>query len=268
MADVISARVVAAEPLSWNVRHAIAQVQGPPRPLFAFSYETAEDPNGSRSEGRPGMSPKKRIIVKVRNTGPGTAMAMTATLKNGPGQQGVLIDVGRFKSRRLGPGETVTCSFSYASDSGRGPEPYKFDLTIGDDGLRDWTTHRISFEGGGAGAAAGQVTPPTVSVSAPMVVTTPTVRLTGDAAAEGGLRDIFVTVQDLAWKRLPQKVFYLASPGGQSRVPFTADVPLRDGSNYIRVTARAADGVPTTTSLIVLRPPRQARTPALTGTGN
>jgi hypothetical protein len=103
----------------------------------------------------------------------------------------------------------------------------------------------------------GQVTPPTVTASAPVVVTGSTVALDGTAASDGGLRDVFVSVQDLSHDlgstHMPIKVFYLASPGRQARMSFQTNAPLQTGSNLIRVTARSAEGVPTTTSLIVLR---------------
>ena len=123
---------------------------------------------------------------RIRNLGAGPSPAMTASLMNAQGQQGVLIDAGLFRVRQMPSGATERLSFVY--EVVRHPDSqYHFDLTIGDTELGPSTTHRISFEQGGTGAAFGHVTPPTVNASAPLLETASTVHLTGTASCEGGL---------------------------------------------------------------------------------
>jgi hypothetical protein len=232
----------------------VTQTGGRTPPVFSVNYQTADAPGAPGVDGTvpPG---RKQLIVKIENIGGGEAKDVSASLQNAPGQEDVRVDVGLFRAEHLAPGKTAAFSFVYNDLFDGRPEPYRFDLSVGERNSEDLAAIRISFEGGGAGAAAGHVAPPLLAVSAPTQVHSSSVRVTGEASSGGGLRDVYVTVQSMTSPRLPKKVFYVASTGGDTRLPFTADVPVEEGSNDLRVTARAADGVATTHPLSVLMTP-------------
>jgi hypothetical protein len=247
-AELVSATASCDESTNCGSADFVARIEGRPHPVFSVSYETAD---GSVAPNA-GARPRRQLVVKIRNIGTGSGKDVYASLRNAPGQDDVLIDAGRFRRQHLDRGQTVTHAFLYEDALDNREEPYRFDLTVGEASAAGLTTHRISFQGGGAGAAAGHVTPPIVTASAPLVVPSFSVRVSGEASSEGGLRDVFMTVQNLGSPRPPQKVFYLPSAGSGTHFPFAADVPVEKGSNLIRVTARGADGVATTISLSVL----------------
>jgi len=236
-----------------TVREFVIQTAGVPQPVFAIDYATAEapPPPAATTAPPPGLR-RKQLVVRVQNIGAGAAKNLLATLENAPGQEDVRMDVGLFRTERLEAGQVATFSFIYDDLLDDRDEPYRFDLLLSEDGSAVVARHRISFQRGGSGAAAGHVSPPVVSASAATVVHAASVRVTGEATSSGGLRDVFVTVQLLGRYRPQRKVFYLASPGGGPRLPFAADIPLEVGSNYLRVVARGVDGAATTYPLSVL----------------
>jgi carboxyl-terminal processing protease len=245
MADPFAVRLAADESLRGGSGSVTVAVRGKPRPTFDVGYETT-------SAGPHGLG----LAVRVRNVGPGTSPATTATLRNAAGQSGVLIHAGRGKHENLRPGVSVTFPFTFEPDSARQEDGYRFDLNVGDATFGEAVTHRLSFERGGPGAASGHISAPAVTASAPLVEHGSKVHLSGSAESDGGIRDVFITLQNAELKRLPHKTFYLAVPGSQSRVSFQADVPLDFGSNLIRVTARSADGVSSRFPVVVLKPRR------------
>jgi hypothetical protein len=97
------------------------------------------------------------------------------------------------------------------------------------------------------------VTPPNLTATAPRVVDQAIVHVTGGASGDAKLRDVFISVQSLRARKLPHNVFYLSNPNAQTQMPFSVEVPVQLGSNIVRVSARDADGVQTTTRLMVLR---------------
>jgi len=238
-------------------REFVTQTGGRAPPVLSIDYATADAPNvpGPDSKVSTAQSRRKQLVVTVRVVGAGAAKNLLASLRSAPGQEYVRVDVGLFRTRQLDQGQAATFSFVYDDLLDGRDEPYRFDLLLWEEDTGNVAKHRISFERGGAGAATGHVTPPTVSASAPTAVHSASVRVTGEAVGAGGLRDVFVTVHRLGSSRPAHKVFYLASPGGGDRLPFIADVPLEAGSNYLRVIARGADGAATTYPLLVLMTP-------------
>ncbi len=114
---------------------------------------------------------------------------------------------------------------------------------------------------GGGGTARSQfkpewqVTPPVLTVSAPTVVTSETVRIKGHAVDDRVLRDVYIRVWNRDAKVPMKKVFYLPNraSGDRTKLDFEADVPLWPGSNMVQVFARESNDVQSLDTVVVLK---------------
>ena len=82
----------------------LVNIEGKPRPMFAYTYQTIDDQKGSNRDGQVQRGEQVRMLVTVKNIGKGKAMHTEAVLRNGTGQEGVLISAGRFEAKELGAG--------------------------------------------------------------------------------------------------------------------------------------------------------------------
>jgi carboxyl-terminal processing protease len=262
--DSIVGRVLAQTPIQANSPEATLDIAGKPRPLFAYSYRTV-DPEGNR-DGRVQRGEKLRLLVTIKNIGPGPALRAEVVLRNGLGQPGILISAGRFQIKELAPGASREVAFSYQVGPEFKGDGYRLQLSVGDSLLRESVTDTIKVAisppaaaPGGAAAPppvlAGQVTPPVLTVSAPTVTTSGTVRLTGRAVDDQRVRDVYVRVYNRGSKLPLRKVLYLPNRGQPTTLEFDAEVPVRPGSNLIEVFARENDQVETVATLVVLQKP-------------
>ena len=70
--------------------------------MFAYTYQTIDDQKGSNHDGQVQRGEQVRMLVTVKNIGKGRAMHTEAVLRNGTGQEGILISAGRFEAKELG----------------------------------------------------------------------------------------------------------------------------------------------------------------------
>jgi hypothetical protein len=91
--------------------------------------------------------------VTVKNIGAGRSMHTEAVLRNGSGQEGILISAGRFDAKDLGPGETKTFSFVYEVRPDFKGDEYQLELAVGDTTLGESVTDKIKVKIAGPGSA-------------------------------------------------------------------------------------------------------------------
>ena len=140
--DVIRANVFAQGQLRANTPELTLNMDGKARPLFAYAYQTVDDVSGNQ-DGRVQLGEKVRLLVKVKNIGPGPSVKTEAILRNGPGQEGILISKGRFEAKDLAPGATKTFSFVYdVGKEFRGDE-YTLELAVGDSVLGESVADKV-----------------------------------------------------------------------------------------------------------------------------
>jgi carboxyl-terminal processing protease len=136
-------------------------IDGKPRPLFAYTYQTIDDVKGNR-DGQVQRGEQVRTLVTVKNIGIGRALHTEAVLRNGAGQEGILISAGRFDAKELGPGETKTFSFVYEVGPVFRGDEYQLELAVGDSTLGESVTDKIKVRvappGPAPESAAGTVT--------------------------------------------------------------------------------------------------------------
>jgi hypothetical protein len=137
-------------------------VDGKPRPLFAYAYQTVDDVKGNR-DGQVQRGEQVRTLVTVKNIGVGRALHTEAVLRNGAGQEGILISAGRFDAKELAPGETKTFSFVYELGPAFKGDEYQLELAVGDTTLGESVTDKIKIKVA-AGGPAPEAASGTVSV--------------------------------------------------------------------------------------------------------
>lgn len=140
--DVIRAEVSAQGAVKANGAEMMLNVDGKARPLFAYTYQTVDDVSGNR-DGQVQKGERVRLLVKVKNIGLGAALKTEAILRNGPGQEGILISAGRFDAKDLAPGAVKTFSFVYEVGSDFGGDDYQLELMVGDTILGESVTDKI-----------------------------------------------------------------------------------------------------------------------------
>ncbi|HXI57174.1 MAG TPA: MXAN_5808 family serine peptidase [Polyangia bacterium] len=128
-------------------------IEGKPRPMFAYTYQTIDDQKGSNRDGQVQRGEQVRTLVTVKNIGVGRAIHTEAVLRNGAGQEGLLISAGRFDAKDMAPGETKTFSFVYEIRPDFRGDEYQLELAVGDTTLGESVTDKIKVKIAGAGPA-------------------------------------------------------------------------------------------------------------------
>jgi len=136
----------------------LVNIEGKDRPMFAYTYQTIDDQKGSNRDGQVQRGEQVRMLVTVKNIGKGKAMHTEAVLRNGTGQEGVLISAGRFEAKELAPGETKTFSFVYEVRSEFKGDEYALDLAVADTTLGESLTDKIKVKVVPAGPAPEALT--------------------------------------------------------------------------------------------------------------
>jgi len=159
--DVIRAAVHAQRGAKASSSEMTLHIEGKPRPLFAYTYQTIDDVRGNK-DGQVQRGEQVRTLVTVKNIGVGRALKTEAVLRNGPGQPGILISAGRFEGKELAPGETKTFSFVYEVRPEYRGDDLQLDLTVGDttlgESVHDRIKVRVATAAGVPEPASGTVT--------------------------------------------------------------------------------------------------------------
>lgn len=143
--DLLKATVSAARGARATPAEMTLTIDGKPRPLFAYSYQTIDDQRGNR-DGQVQRGEQVRTLVTVKNIGAGKAPHTELILRNGPAQPGILISAGRFDAKDLAPGASKSFSFIYeVTDEYRGDE-YALELSVVDVALGDRVEDKIKMK--------------------------------------------------------------------------------------------------------------------------
>jgi carboxyl-terminal processing protease len=117
--------------------------QGVERPVFAYGYQLIDDIRGNL-DGKAQRGEQLRLFVKVKNTGKGPALKAVTNVKNLSGV-GIFVRKGRFVLGRMEPGQVKTASFSLDVQSVYQPSSFKVELSVLDDGLREFVVDKLKF---------------------------------------------------------------------------------------------------------------------------
>jgi carboxyl-terminal processing protease len=143
--DVIRAEFSGPGKLQATPAEMTLNIEGKPHPLFAYAYQTVDDVAGNR-DGRVQKGERVRTIVRVKNIGPGPALHAEAIVRNGAGQEGILISAGRFETKDLAPGATKDFSFVYEVGSDFQGDEYQLELMVADTVLGESISDKIKVK--------------------------------------------------------------------------------------------------------------------------
>jgi carboxyl-terminal processing protease len=149
--DIIHADLMAQGPVKASGTEMVLNIDGKQRPQFAYSYQTIDDIQGNK-DGQVQPGERVRLLVKVKNIGHGAALKTEAILRNGPGQEGILISAGRFDAKDLAPGAVKPISFVYEVGPDFKGEDFQLELMVGDTILGESVTDKIKVKVAGAPA--------------------------------------------------------------------------------------------------------------------
>lgn len=145
--DVIKANVYAQGALKASVAEVSVDIEGKAHPLFAYTYQTIDDlPGAGNRDGLVQRGERVRTLVRIKNIGAGTALRPQAILRNGPGQEGILISAGRFESQDLAPGATWTVSFVYEVGQEYKANEYTLEMAVADRVLGESLTDKFAIK--------------------------------------------------------------------------------------------------------------------------
>ena len=150
--DVIRAEFSGQGKLHANSAEMALNIEGKPHPLFAYAYQTIDDVAGNR-DGRVQKGERVRTLVRVKNIGAGTSLKTEAIVRNGAGQEGILISAGRFEAKDLAPGATRDFSFVYEVGNDFQGDEYQLELMVADTVLGESISDKIKIKIAGPGAA-------------------------------------------------------------------------------------------------------------------
>ncbi len=131
----------------------LVNIEGKARPMFAYTYQTIDDQKTGNHDGQVQRGEQVRLLVTVKNIGLGRAIHTEAVLRNGNGQEGIMISAGRFDAKDMGPGETKTFSFVYEVRPEYKGDDYQLELSVGDTVLGESVTDKIKIKVAQAGPA-------------------------------------------------------------------------------------------------------------------
>jgi carboxyl-terminal processing protease len=150
--DVLRAELSAQGALKANSPEMALNIEGKSHPLFAYSYQTIDDVQGNR-DGQVQRGERVRTLVRVKNIGQGASLRTEAILRNGTGQEGILISAGRFETKDLAPGASKTFSFVYDVGQDYRGDDYQLELVVADTILGESVTDKIRVKIAPAGPA-------------------------------------------------------------------------------------------------------------------
>ncbi len=136
----------------------LVNIEGKQRPMFAYSYQTIDDQKGANKDGQVQRGEQVRMLVTVKNIGQGRALHTEAVLRNGTGQEGILISAGRFETKDLGPGDSKSFSFIYEVRPDYKGDDFQLELGVGDTTLGESVTDKIKLKIAPAGPAPEALT--------------------------------------------------------------------------------------------------------------
>jgi carboxyl-terminal processing protease len=143
--DVLRAEFAAQGKLRANNAEMTLNIEGKPHPLFAYAYQTIDDVAGNR-DGRVQKGERVRTVVRVKNIGAGPSLHTEAIVRNGAGQEGILISAGRFEAKDLAPGATKDFSFVYEVGNEFQGDEYQLELTVADTVLGESISDKIKIK--------------------------------------------------------------------------------------------------------------------------
>lgn len=228
------------------------------KPHFAYSYRLDDTEKGN-GDGRLQPGETVKVFLNVENTGRGTAFNTYATMK-GLTEKGLFMVQGRETLEELKPGGQKSGTFSFEVKPDFTGDEVRFELAISDVDLRVYLVEKLSIpvEKTGVPAAekvvAGPSFPalrsaPKIALDAfPRATQSESMVLRGTITDETAIRYTYIFVGD-------DKLFFQSNRDNPNpkELRFSAELPLKNGLNFITVVAEESVNLENRKVIVVRR---------------
>lgn len=117
-------------------------IEALPRPQFQYSYQIADNLEGSNGDGLLQRGEMVTVYLTVKNVGKGRSLDTQANLANRSGD-GVLLKNGRFQLDGMDPGDVRSVAFTFEVQPQLAEEEVVLGLSVGDRDLREFANEKI-----------------------------------------------------------------------------------------------------------------------------
>jgi len=117
-------------------------IEALPRPQFQYSYQIADNLEGSNGDGLLQRGEMVTVYLTVKNVGKGRSYDTQANLANRSGD-GVLLKNGRFQLDSMDPGEVRDVAFTFEVQPQLAEEEVVLGLSVGDRELREFANEKL-----------------------------------------------------------------------------------------------------------------------------
>jgi carboxyl-terminal processing protease len=233
-----------------------------PRPRFSTTYRIEDASPGGNGNGQ--IEPGETISINatVKNLGAGASAKPKVSVRNLGGKE-IFIRNGRCELEPMSHGKTAACALTIEVKKEIHEDRFAVMLATFDSELGESASEKLVIGVSGAGLVpprslmqaaisprTGTLSPPEIKVGPVpnnIIVESSSITLEGVAVDAGGIKDVYVKVND-------KKVFYKSSDGKTKTVPFKVSLKLKDGMNSVYVVARKTDDLMSVDKYIITRP--------------
>ncbi|MBI5526681.1 MAG: PDZ domain-containing protein [Deltaproteobacteria bacterium] len=233
-----------------------------PRPRFSTTYRIADPSPGGNGNGDVEPGETVSIAATVKNLGAGAAAKPKVSVRNLGGKE-IFIKNGRCELDPMPQGKSAACALTIEVKKEMHEDRFAVMLSTFDSELGESASEKLVIGVSGAGLVPprslqqaalsprnGTLSPPEIKIGPVpnnIIVESSSVTLEGVAVDAGGIKDVYVKVND-------KKVFYKAADGKTKTVPFKVSLQLKDGMNSVYVVARKTDDLMSVDKYIITRP--------------
>ena len=117
-------------------------IESLPRPQFQYSYQIADNLEGSNGDGLIQRGEMVTIFLTVKNVGKGRSLDTQANLSNRSGD-GVLLKNGRYQLDGMDPGDVRQVAFTFEVQPQLAENEVVLGLSVGDRDLREYANEKL-----------------------------------------------------------------------------------------------------------------------------
>jgi carboxyl-terminal processing protease len=242
-----------------------------PRPQFAYSYQILDNGYNGNNDGLIQNGESIELLLHIKNVGEGKSTKNIATLRD-VSHKDVFIELGKDEIGELLPGDSKTVTLRFTVKQSLPVNEFNMNIVISDTTFGTFLSDKVTFhvaksaetvetaksdKAQETGLSSLRV-PPSIKLTQPIsssLLGLGKITLSGIIKDDKYVKHVYILANN-------DKVFFkLNSPDSkdESRLPFAAEIKLKDGPNTITVVARDDLGLITAKTFVVNSKPAVAK---------